>query len=80
MASAVKDPVSIAPHYVLFFTANQRVSLLLYVHFSLLRELCWLMPIPIYVRPMQEYGSVVWSPYEAGEISFTEKVQRTTVR
>ena len=30
-----------------------------------------------YVRPILEYGSVVWSPYKTGDISCIEKVQRS---
>ena len=58
------------------FTANQRVNLLL--RSFLTRNRTVLVKAYItYVKPILEYGSVVWSPYETGDISCIEKVQRS---
>jgi len=57
-------------------TANQRVNLLL--RSFLTRNRYVLVKAYIaYVRPILEYGSVVWSPYETGDISCIEQVQRS---
>jgi len=57
-------------------TATQRVNLLL--RFFLTRNRTVLVKAYVtYVRPILEYGSVVWSPYKIGDISCIEKVQRS---
>ena len=56
------------------FTANQRVNLLLR-SFHTRNRTVLVKAYITYVRPILEYGSVVWSPYKTGDISCIEKVQ-----
>jgi len=85
VVSTVKDlgiafdsNLSSSTSHVMFvvFTANQHVNLLF--RSFLTRNRTMLVKADItYVRPILEYGSVVWSPYKTGDISCIEKVQRS---
>ena len=71
------DSILSATSHVRFVVviANQRVNLLLRSFLTRNRSVLVKAYIA-YVRPILEYGSVVWSPYKTGDISCIEQVQR----